>query len=143
VGREERKAILFVVLLGGGKEAIDPGKPGLLAVISVKDDGDAVELGNLVDVLGTSNGSGNGGDIVGVVERLTSDELSTSLGESDHDGTTVLGSSFHACVDRVGSNNVDSGDGVSLITGSLEEVVEGLSGDNTRLDGSGKLCEGL
>ncbi len=51
--------MLFVVLLGGGEEAVDPWKPGLLAVIGVKDDGDAVELGNLVDVLGTSNGTSN------------------------------------------------------------------------------------
>ena len=96
-----------------------------------------------MNVLGTSNSSSNGGNIVGVVYRLTSDELSTSLGEGNHDGTTILGCSLHTGVDRVGSNNVDSGDGISLLLSIIEEVSEGSSRNNTRLDGSWKLCKCL
>merc|ERR1719203_353405 len=127
----------------GGEEAIDPRKPGLLAVIRVENDGNTVERGNLVDVFGTGDGSRNGGLIGVVVDGLTGDELSTALGEGNHDGTSVGGSSFHARVDGVGTYNVDSGDGVSLFLGGIEEVCKGRAGDNTRLDGGGKLSERL
>ncbi len=59
VGREERRSGGSEVLLRGGEEAIDPWKPGLLAVISVEHNGNSVKLGNLVHVLGTSDGSSN------------------------------------------------------------------------------------
>ena len=131
------------MLLGGGEEAIDPWKPRLLAVIGVKHDGNAVVLGDLMDVFGTSNGSGNGGLVVFVVDGLTADELSASLGECDHDGPAVLGGGFHARIDGVGADNVHSGDGVALRLGVVEEVGEGLSSDNSRLDGGGKLGECL
>eukprot|EP00577_Skeletonema_sp_RCC1716_P000433 CAMPEP_0113391572 /NCGR_PEP_ID=MMETSP0013_2-20120614/10793_1 /TAXON_ID=2843 ORGANISM="Skeletonema costatum, Strain 1716" /NCGR_SAMPLE_ID=MMETSP0013_2 /ASSEMBLY_ACC=CAM_ASM_000158 /LENGTH=376 /DNA_ID=CAMNT_0000274847 /DNA_START=108 /DNA_END=1237 /DNA_ORIENTATION=+ /assembly_acc=CAM_ASM_000158 len=39
----------------GGEEAIDPWKPGLLAVISVKHNRNSVKSGNFVHVLGTSD----------------------------------------------------------------------------------------
>jgi len=77
------------VFLRGGEETIDPWKPGLLTVICVKDDGNTVECGNLVDVFGTRDGSGNGGLVSVVVDGLTADELSATLGEGDHDGTAV------------------------------------------------------
>ena len=140
---EEGLAGRLVVLLGGGKEAVDPGKPRLLAMVGVEDDGDAVEGGDLVDVLGGGDGTGDGGAVVGVVEGLTGDELSATLGEGDHDGTAVLGGGLHAGVDGVGADDVDSGDGVALLLGGIEKVDEGRAGHNTGLDGSGKLGEGL
>ena len=143
VGGEEGLSGLLEVLLGGGKEAVDPGKPGLLAMVGVEDDGDAVEGGDLTDVLGGGDGTGDGGKVVGVVEGLTGDELSATLGEGDHDGTAVLGGGLHAGVDGVGSNDVDSGDGVALLLGGIEKVDEGITGHDTGLDGGGKLGEGL
>jgi hypothetical protein len=143
VGGEEGLSSGGEVLLRGGEEAIDPGKPRLLAVIGVENNGDAVELGNLVNVLGTSDGSGNGGLVLTVGERLSSNELSTSLREGDHDGASVLGSGLHTGVDGVGSNNVDSGDGIALGLSGIEKVNESLSSDNSGLDGSRKLGKGL
>ena len=140
---EKRFAVFLVVFLVGGKETVHPWQPGLLAVVGVENNGDSVELGNLTNVLGSGNASSNGGFVVGVLERLSGNELTSSLGESDHDGTSVLGSGFHAGVDGVGSNNVDSWDGISLLLGVLEKVDEGLSGDDTRLDGSRQLLESL
>ena len=81
--------------------------------------------------------------IIGVVSGLSGDELTSSFGESDHDGTSVLGSGFHTGVDRVGTNNVDSWDGKSGFLGVVKKVDKGLSGDNTRLNRCGKLGESL
>jgi len=50
---------------------------------------------------------------------------------------------LHARVDGVGAHDVHSGDGVALILGGVEEVHEGLAGDNTGLDRRGKLGESL
>jgi len=143
VRREERKSVGGVVLLRGGEEAINPWKPCLLAVISVKNNGDAVKLGNLVNMLGSSDGSGNGCLVGIIVDSLSSNELSTSLGESHHNGTSVLSSSFHTGVDRVSSNNVNSRDGISLLLGGIEEINKSISSDNTRLDRGRKLGECL
>mmetsp|Transcript_9708 Transcript_9708/g.27207 ORF Transcript_9708/g.27207 Transcript_9708/m.27207 type:complete len:432 (-) Transcript_9708:11-1306(-) len=140
---EEGLAGLLEVLLGGGKEAVDPGKPGLLAMVGVEDDGDTVERGDLVDMLGGGNGTGDGGAVVGVVEGLAGDELSATLGEGDHDGTAVLGGGLHAGVDGVGADDVDSGDGPASVLGGIEKVDEGITGHDTGLDGGGKLGEGL
>jgi hypothetical protein len=143
VGREEGFTSGGEVLLRSGEETVDPREPGLLAMISVKNDGNSVKLGNLVDVLGSSDGSSNGGRVSLVGERLSGNELSTTLGEGDHDGSSVLGGGFHTGVDGVGSYDVDSGDGVSLFLGGIEKVGEGLSGDNTWLDGGRELGESL
>ena len=140
---EEGLAGRLVALLGGGKEAVDPGKPCLLAMVGVEDDGDAVEGSDLMNVLGGGDGTGDGGAVVGVVEGLTGDELSTTLGEGDHDGTAVLHGGLHAGVDGVSADDVDSGDGVALLLGGIEKVDEGRAGHNTGLDGGGKLGEGL
>jgi hypothetical protein len=143
VGREKGRSCLLEVLLRGGEEAIDPGKPGLLAVISVKNDGDTVKLGNLMNVLGSSDRSGNGGLVGIVLEGLTSNELPTSLREGNHNGASVFSSGFHTGVDRVGSNDVDSGDGISLCLSVVEKVNKSLSSDDSGLDGSGELSESL
>ena len=120
-----------------------PWQPSLLAVISVEDDRDSVKGGNFVDVLGGSDASGNGSFVVGVISGLSGNEVATSLGESDNDWTTVFLGGFHACIDGRCSNNVDSGNGESFFLGVIEKIDEGLSGDNTRLDGGRQLSEGL
>ena len=143
VRREKGLAVLVVVLLVGGHEAVNPGQPGLLAVVRVQYNRDSVQLGDFTDMLGTSNASSNGGVVVFVGERLSSNELTATLGEGDHDGSTVLGSGFHTRIDRVGSNNVDSWNGPASLLGSSEKVDKSLTSDNTRLDRSGELGEGL
>jgi len=104
---------------------------------------DSVKLGNLVNVLGSGNASSDGGLIVIVGKRLSSNKLASSLGKSDHDGTSVFGGGLHTGVDGVSSNNVDSWDGEPLLLGVLKKINEGLSRDDTRLDGSGELGKGL
>ena len=131
------------VLLVGSKETIHPRQPGLLAMVGVKNDGDVVKLGNLTDVLGSSNASSNAGGIIGVVGGLSGNELTSSLGESDHDGASVNLGGFHTGIDRVGSNNIDSGDSETLLLGVVKKVNKSRSGDNTRLDRGRKLGESL
>merc|ERR1719223_1877292 len=57
--------------------------------------------------------------------------------------TSVLLGGFHACIDRVGSYNIYSWDGVSLGFSIFKKVLKSWSGDNTRLNGSRELGEGL
>mmetsp|Transcript_11226 Transcript_11226/g.31719 ORF Transcript_11226/g.31719 Transcript_11226/m.31719 type:complete len:248 (+) Transcript_11226:622-1365(+) len=117
---EERLAVLLVVTLRGGKETIDPGKELLGAVISVKDDGDAVLLGHCADMEGTGDGAGNGGLVVVVVESLASVELRSARGELDDHGSVVLASGLEAGVDARGGNAVDGRNGISILLGVVE-----------------------
>ena len=141
--REKGFSVGGIVFLVSLKKTIHPWQPSLLAMVSVENDGNSVKLGDLTDVLGSGNASGNGGIIVVVGKGLSGNELTTSLGESDHDGTSVLGSGFHASVDGVGSNNINSWNGESSSLGVFEKIDKSLSSDNTRLDGGGKLGESL
>mmetsp|Transcript_26770 Transcript_26770/g.56048 ORF Transcript_26770/g.56048 Transcript_26770/m.56048 type:complete len:442 (+) Transcript_26770:87-1412(+) len=143
VRRKEGFSVLFKVFLVGGNKTVHPWQPSLLAMVSVQNDGHTVKFGDLTHVKGSGDGSSNGGLIVGVVSGLSGNELTTSLGESDHDGSSVLGGGFHTGVDGVGSNNVDSGNGVSLGLGISQKIDKSSSSDNTRLDGSRKLGESL
>ena len=140
---EERFAGFREVLLAGFNESVEPGQPGLLAMVGVKHNGDTVKVGDLANVLGSGDASGDGGRVVLVRKGLSGNELSTSLGESHHDGTSVLHSGFHTGVDGVGTNNIDTRDGIALFLGGSKEVRKGLSRNDTRLDRSRKLFEGL
>jgi hypothetical protein len=131
------------VLLVGSKKSVHPWKPSLLAVISVKDDWYTVQLGNFTNMLGTSNGTSDRRGIVLVISSFTSDELSTSLGKGNHDGSTVLLGSLHTSIDGVSSNNIHARNGISLGFGIVKEVKKCLSSDNTRLDRGWELSEGL
>ena len=135
--------MLFIVFLVGRKKTVHPWQPGLLAMVSVENDGNSVKSSNLADMLGSGNASSDGGIIVVVGKGLSGNELTSSLRESDHDGTSVLSGGFHAGVDGVGSNNIDSWDGESLLLGVLKKIDKGLSSDDTRLDRSRKLGESL
>ena len=78
MGGEEGFTVLFVVFFVGNEESLEPLQPRLLAVICVKNDWYTVQGGNLADVLGSGNGSRDGGHIVIVINCLTSNKLSTS-----------------------------------------------------------------
>ena len=133
----------LVIFLVGGVESIHPRQPRLLAVVRVEDDGDIVQGSDLAHVLGGRNGSGNGGLVGSVVGRLSGNELTSSLGESYHDGSAVLLRGFHAGIDRVSSDDVDSGDCESDLLGVVQKINQRLSGHDTRLNGSGELGESL
>ena len=77
--------------------------------------------------------------VVGVVGGLSGNELTATLGEGDHDGSSVLFSGFHAGVDGVGSDNVDSWDGKSVLLGVVKKVIEGLPVTTPGLTEAGSL----
>jgi len=143
VRREEGYTVFLVVFLVGFDEGIEPGQPCLLAMVSVKDNWDTVQGGNLAYVLGGSDASSDRSRVVLVLQRLSGDELSTSLGESYHNGASVLRSGFHAGVDGVATDDIHTGDGITAFFGGGEEVGKGLSRNDTRFDRSRKLGEGL
>mmetsp|Transcript_13341 Transcript_13341/g.25325 ORF Transcript_13341/g.25325 Transcript_13341/m.25325 type:complete len:345 (+) Transcript_13341:101-1135(+) len=114
VRREKGFAVFLVVCLASFDEGVEPGQPSLLTMVGVKHNGDTVKGGNLANVLGCSDASSNGGRVVLVLERLSGNELSTSLGESHHNGASVLSGGFHTGVDGVATDDIDTGDGVTL-----------------------------
>ena len=135
--------MLGKVLLVGIHKSIHPWQPCLLAVVCVENDRNSVESSDLTHMKGSSNRSSNGCLIVSVVGLLSGNELSSSLGEGDHNGTSVFSGGFHAGIDRVGSNNIDSWNGEAFLLGVVEKVDKRLSCDDTWLDRSRELLESL
>lgn len=72
VRREEGLALLLEVGLVGIEHTIEPRKELLGAVVGVKDDGDAVCGSKRADVVGSSDGAGNGSGLVSVANTLSS-----------------------------------------------------------------------
>lgn len=143
MGREEWCTGFLVVLLVGSKNSVHPGQPGFLTVVGVKDDRDSVKSSNFMNVLGGSNDSGEAGRVISVVCGLSGNELTSSLGESHHNGPLVLFSGLHTGIDGVGSDNIDSWDGETSFLRGIEKINKSLTSDNTRLDGSWQLFECL
>mmetsp|Transcript_15328 Transcript_15328/g.28928 ORF Transcript_15328/g.28928 Transcript_15328/m.28928 type:complete len:306 (+) Transcript_15328:496-1413(+) len=143
VRREQRLAVLLKVLLVGLHESIEPGQPGLLAVISVEDHRNAVELGDLAHMEGTSHSAGDAGSIISVVRGLTCNELATTTGEGDHDGSTSLLGCLHASIHRAAAHHVDSWNGELVLLGIVQQVHQSLASDNARLHGRWHLGESL
>lgn len=71
VGREQWLPVFFVVGLIGIHHAIQPWKQLLGAVVGVQDHGDLVRGGNGTDVMGTGDGSGNGGLLLVIGDPLS------------------------------------------------------------------------
>mmetsp|Transcript_6736 Transcript_6736/g.16336 ORF Transcript_6736/g.16336 Transcript_6736/m.16336 type:complete len:410 (+) Transcript_6736:222-1451(+) len=142
---EEGLAVLLVVLLVGGEHAVEPGEELLGTVVGVEDDGHTVGLGHVADIVGAGDGAEDAGleTLLAVGERLASHELGATVGELDHDGGLVLGGSLQNLVHGGGGDAVDSGDGIAVLLGSGEELLERLAGDDTGLDRVGELGERL
>lgn len=70
VRREEGLAGSLEVGLISSEHAIEPREELLGAVVGVEDDGNAVGGGNGSDVVGTGDGTGDGGSLVSVVDTL-------------------------------------------------------------------------
>jgi hypothetical protein len=69
--REKGFAVLLEVGLIGVEHAVEPREQLLGAVVSVKDNGDAVGGCYRADIVGGGNGAGNGGLLVLVVNALS------------------------------------------------------------------------
>ena len=87
-------------------------------------------------VEGTSNGTGNGSLLVGLVlDALANVVDATTIGELDHHGGVGLLGGLEARVGHGGHGAVHRGDGVLVLLGMVQEGEEVLSGDDARLEG--------
>ena len=84
--REEGLALLLVVGLVGVEHAVEPGEELLGAVVRVENDGDAVRRRDGADVVGRSDGAGDGRLLVAVLDALAGEEGGTALRDLDDDG---------------------------------------------------------
>ena len=62
--------MLLEVLLVLIEHAVQPGEELLSAVVGVQDHRDAVRRGNAADVIGSGDGTDDGGELVGVGDAL-------------------------------------------------------------------------
>mmetsp|Transcript_140083 Transcript_140083/g.243963 ORF Transcript_140083/g.243963 Transcript_140083/m.243963 type:complete len:224 (-) Transcript_140083:320-991(-) len=131
VGGKQRLSMFLEVSFVGLQHTLKPRQPALLAVICVKDHRDTIELCNLTHVQGTGNGASNCCSIICIVSSFAGNELTTTPGESDDDGTAVLLSSFHARIDRVRTNDVWTGDRKFVLLCILQQVHESWASHNT------------
>lgn len=86
MGGEERDTVLLVPRLICIEHPVEPREQLLGAVISVKDDRDAILRGDGADVVGGGDSTGNGRGLVLVVDAFAAEVGSTSLGELEDDG---------------------------------------------------------
>ncbi len=77
----QRGTGLLEDLLVGIEHAIEPWEELLGAVVGVEDDGNAICGGNGADVVGGSDGTGNGCLLATVCNTLTGEVGSTTLGD--------------------------------------------------------------
>lgn len=68
-------------------------------MIRVDKDGNTIGFGNRTDVLSTSNSTENRGFLVLVINGLTGNKSSTTVGELNNDGRTILLGSFKSSID--------------------------------------------
>jgi hypothetical protein len=69
-------------------------------VVRVQNDGNAIGLGDLANVVGTSDGSEDGGGLTLVRDTLSGVESSTTVGELDDNGRLVVTSSLYLNLNR-------------------------------------------
>lgn len=115
----QRSAVLLEEGLVGLHHAIEPRKELLGAVVGVKNNGDTVGGGNGADVVSGSNGTGDGSLLVLVVDTLTGEVGSTTLGNLFTLLVTRLLNSL-SCNDSYLED-----DGSLVVAGSLERGNDG------------------
>jgi hypothetical protein len=81
---------------------IEPRKELLGTVIGVEDHRNAIVVGHRADVHGKGDGTSGAGVLV--FDGLSGHELSSSVGNLDHDGGVEFGGGFH---DSVGGGRTD------------------------------------
>jgi len=88
VTAEKRLTVLGEELFIGLQHTIEPRQKLLGAVIRMKHNGDTIVLRNTTDVHGKSNTTSSG--CIGIVDRLSNNESSSTVGDLNHDGGVVL-----------------------------------------------------
>jgi hypothetical protein len=99
VRREKRLTVSLEVFLVSGNHTIEPRKELLGTMIRVNENGDTISLGNGTNILSTRDSTEDGSFLVLVINSLTSNEGSTTVGELDDDRRTVLLGSFEGSID--------------------------------------------
>jgi hypothetical protein len=151
VRREERLALLLEVSLIGIEHTIEPREELLGAVVGVEDDRDAVCGSKRANVVGSSDGAGNGSALVTVANTLSSCQSdvngekicwgthlsgevgSTTLGELKDDGGLSIAGSLEGSDDSGRRGDVNGGDSELVLASVLEETEDIVTDDDTGL----------
>lgn len=98
--REEGLARLLVVSLVSLEHSVEPREELLGAVVRVEDDWHAVEGSDVANVVGGSDGAGDGGLLLVVGETLAGKVGGTTLGDLEDDGALGVAGSLESGVGR-------------------------------------------
>jgi hypothetical protein len=77
--------------------------------------------------VGGSDGTGDGGALIFVVDALAAEVGRATLGELEDDGSLCVLCGFQSSDDSGGRGDVDGGNGVVVLLGVLEELCRILS----------------
>ncbi|ENY73677.1 recombinational DNA repair protein [Aeromonas diversa CDC 2478-85] len=130
VGGEQRLAGLGEVLLTGVQQTVDPRQQLLGGVVGVQDDRHTVGFGHGVNVLGTGDGTQDGGLLTFQLQALTGGEHGAAVGELNDDRGFYLGGRFQYGVDGVGTNAVNGRQSEAVFLGDSEYLLNVITGDN-------------
>jgi hypothetical protein len=103
---EERFTVDLEVFFISGNHTVEPRQELLGTMVRVDKDGDTVSLGNGTNVVSTRDGTKDRGFLVLVVNGLTGNIGSTTVGELDDDGRLVLLGSFKSSIDSTRNNKL-------------------------------------
>jgi hypothetical protein len=99
VRREERFTMSLEIGLISSEHTIKPRKKLLGTMIRVNKDRNAISLGNGTDILSTRDSTENRSFLMLIINSLTSNESSTTVGELDNNRRLVLFGSFKSSID--------------------------------------------
>src|SRR5690606_35282452 len=130
VGGEQRLAGFSKVLLARFQQTVDPRQQLLGSVVGVQDDRHTVGFGNGVNMLGTRDGTDDGGLLAFQLQTLAGGEHGTTVGELNDNRRFDLGSSFQYGVHGVGTNAVYSWQSEAVLFGDGEHFLNVITSDH-------------
>jgi hypothetical protein len=99
VRREKRFTVSLEVFFISSKHTIEPREELLGTMIRVNKNGNTISLSNGTNVLSTRNSTENRSFLVLVINGLTSNIGSTTVGELDNDRRLILLGGFKSSID--------------------------------------------
>jgi hypothetical protein len=121
------------------EHTIEPRKELLGAVVGVEDDGNAVDGSNAADVVGSGDGTSDGGLLAIVADALSGKVGSTTLRDLENDGAVLVASGLKARDDGGGRGDINGGNSKVLLLSVLEETEDVITDNDAGL--AGKLLE--
>jgi hypothetical protein len=121
--------MLFEVLLIGINHTVQPRQKLFGAVIAVKHNWYSIGGSNSTNVVGSSNGTCNGGFLATIGNTFTGKVCGTTLRGLENDGRLLVAGSLEGADDSGGAGYIDGGNGIVVLLCVLEELEDVVACD--------------